>query len=144
MRKSITQESDYGCGIACFAFATNLTYRQAAEWLGEAQASSSRFWCRDLAAALNRYGLSYVSRYARPHMLEKYEVEGAIVLLRRSQIYPVGHYLIRHGQLWMDPWINLPDTRDIRQARSGYREMLPGEPMYIVYPRVVGRCIVGS
>ena len=135
MRKSITQEFDYGCGIACFAFATNQTYQQAAEWLGEEQASSNRFWCRDLAAALNRYGLNYVSKYAKPSVMEKATLEGTIVLLRRSKEYPVGHYLIRHEGRWMDPWINLPDNHDIAQARSGFREVLPGEPMYVLEAR---------
>ncbi|MEO5949776.1 MAG: hypothetical protein ABIP74_05205 [Candidatus Saccharimonas sp.] len=135
MRKSITQESDYGCGVACFAFATNQTYQQAATWLGKEQASSDRFWCKDLAAALNRCGLNYISKYARPHVIEKTKVEGAIVLLKRSKDYPVGHYLIRHNGLWMDPWINLPENNHIARAESGFRDKLPGEPMYFVYPR---------
>ncbi|MGB4957266.1 MAG: hypothetical protein WBO49_02365 [Candidatus Saccharimonas sp.] len=134
MRDSITQEFDYGCGIACFAFATNQTYQQAADWLGEEQASSNRFWCKDLVAALNSYGLGYLSGYARPHIMEKMELEGAIVLLRRSKVYPVGHYLIRCKDAWMDPWINLADNNDITQAKSGFRRTLPGDPMYIVYP----------
>lgn len=134
MRRSITQESDYGCGIACFAFATEQTYKQAAEWLGEERASSNRFWCRELAAALNRYGLNYVSKYATLHVREKMNREGVIVLVRRSKDYPVGHYLIHHHGMWMDPWINLPDNHKIAQARSGYREVLPGEPMYLIYP----------
>lgn len=135
MRKSITQESNYGCGIACFAFATHQKYQQAAVWLGEEQAQSNRLWCKDLATALNRYGLNYVSKYAKPHVLEKMNEEGAIVLVRRSKKYPVGHYLIRHKRVWMDPWINLPENNDIAQAKSGFRSTLPGEPMYIVSPR---------
>lgn len=136
MRESITQEFDYGCGIACFAFATHQTYQQAAEWLGEEQAKSERFWCKDLVSALNRYGTHYVSKYAKPHIREKAELEGAIVLLKRSKDYPVGHYLIRHGNAWMDPWINLPESKDITRARSGFRDALPGEPMYVIYPDV--------
>jgi len=61
-------------------------------------------------------------------------VEGAIVLLRRSKVYPVGHYLIRHNDQWMDPWMNLPQDNDITRAISGYRKELPGKPMYILIP----------
>lgn len=43
MRKSITQEFDYGCGIACFAFATNKTYKEAERFLGSKQAMSEIF-----------------------------------------------------------------------------------------------------
>lgn len=134
MRKSITQKSEYGCGIACFAFATHQTYKQAAAWLGSEQATSNRFWCKDLTLALNRYGLQYVLKYAKPQILDKLEMEGTIVLLRRSTKYPVGHYLIRHKGKWMDPWINLPTNNVLPEARSGFRSKLPGEPMYLLYP----------
>lgn len=43
MRESITQEFDYGCGIACFAFALGVNYKEATLLLGEKQANSQRF-----------------------------------------------------------------------------------------------------
>lgn len=136
MRKSITQEYDYGCGVACFAFATNRSYKDAAIWLGKEQAMSSRFWCKDLTDALNRYGLNYVYRYAKPKEINEMNQEGVIVLLRRSKDYPVGHYLIKHDNFWMDPWINMPINNDIAKARSGFRKNLPGEPMYVIFPNL--------
>jgi hypothetical protein len=34
MKRSITQEMPNGCGIACFAFVANLTYKQTEKFLG--------------------------------------------------------------------------------------------------------------
>lgn len=132
MKKSITQEGDYGCGIACFAFATGLSYQQAAEHLGPVQANSGRFYVRDLRIALNNYGVAYIHSYVKPNRRNKIYAEGTIVLIRRSRNYPTGHYLIRHHAQWMDPWINLPQEKTIKNARSGFRKRLPGQPMYAI------------
>lgn len=134
MRNSITQEFDYGCGIACFAFALGFTYKEAANYLGKSQANSSRFWVKDFVAALNKAGKPYVSKHVKPSLLKKIYEEGTIVLIRRSKHYPAGHYLIRHQGYWMDPWINLPSDKDIFHATSGFRKRLPGKPMYALLP----------
>jgi hypothetical protein len=133
MKHPITQEYDYGCGIACFAFVTNTTYKQAATFLGEQQANSERFYCGDFVTALNHYGLAYRNKHLKPD--EKYDFEeGTIVLIRRSKQYLVGHYLAYHKGQWMDPWVNSPYSKDIRKAKSGYRKRLPGKAMYALIP----------
>ena len=88
MRESITQEFDYGCGIACFAFALDVTYKQAANQLGELQANSTRFWIKDFTAALNNSGKNYVAKHMKPPTVKKIYKEGTIVLIRRSKQYP--------------------------------------------------------
>lgn len=134
MRQSVTQEFDYGCGIACFAFALGISYKQATVLLGEAQARSNRFWVKDLVQALNGNGLRYERYYVKEHIKSRLDEEGTIVLIRRSKIYPAGHYLVRHQGLWMDPWINLTKDRNIQNAKSGFRKRLPGEAMYALLP----------
>ena len=135
MRESITQEFDYGCGIACFAFALGLTYQQAVERLGDLQANSTRFWIKDFVTALNYSDKPYVARYIKPPLMKSIYAEGTIILIRRSKRYPTGHYLIRHNGHWMDPWINLPFDKDIKHAKSGFRKRLPGMPMYALQPQ---------
>jgi len=135
MRESITQEFDYGCGVACFAFALHMTYKQAANHLGELQANSKRFWVKDFTDALNQTGKNYISKHIKPPMQRRIYNEGTIVLIRRSKLYPSGHYLIRHKSQWMDPWINLPSDKDILHAKSGFRKRLPGKPMYALLPQ---------
>lgn len=136
MRKSITQEFDYGCGIACYAFALKLSYSEATKRLGKRQAVSDRFWVKDLRIALNTAGLHYTSRHIKHGTRQVYN-EGTIVLIRRSKQYPTGHYLMRHNERWMDPWINLPYNRDITKAQSGFRVRLPGSAMYALEPNRV-------
>ena len=60
MIKSITQEFDYGCGIACFAFALDISYKEATIILGPKQSLSNRFWVKDLRTALNNSGLKLI------------------------------------------------------------------------------------
>jgi hypothetical protein len=134
MKNSITQEFDYGCGIACFAFALGIPYKQAAMQLGNKQANSTRFWVKDFVTALNNAGKSYQLKYVKPHLRKQIYQEATIVLIRRSKHYPRGHYLIRHDNQWMDPWINLPFNKDIARAKSGFRKRLPGSPMYALIP----------
>ena len=134
MRESITQEFDYGCGIACFAFALNITYKEAAALLGPKQAASTRFWVRDLVNELRKQGKPYRAKYVKPYLRRKIYETGTIVLIRRSKRYPTGHYLIRYDGMWMDPWINLVVSKNIAQAKSGFRMRLPGNPMYALLP----------
>ncbi len=136
MRKSITQEFDYGCGIACFAFALNIKYKEAAAILGSKQANSNRFWVKDFAAALNNSGHQYTSRYVNDKLRKAIYKDGTIVLIRRSKQYNTGHYLNRYKGKWMDPWINLPLNNDINEAKSGFRKRLPGKPMYALIPEI--------
>ena len=104
MKKTITQEMPYGCGIACFAFVANITYAQAVEFLGVQQAQSDRFIFKHFREELNRYGLNYVSKHIKPDQIVEPK-EGMIVLIRRSKQFPVGHYLAYHEGKWMDPSI---------------------------------------
>lgn len=131
--KSITQESPNGCGIACFAFVCGLTYKQAAAFLGPEQAMSNRFIVKHLREELNRFGLHYSSKHILPDQSFK-PTEGTIVLLRRSQQFPVGHYLTYHNGKWMDPRINLQDDWNFLKQESGFRDTLPGQAMYILTP----------
>lgn len=134
MRKSIAQESDYGCGVACFAFVTNLTYKQAVQFLGREQSVKHGWRPSDLTSALNKYGLHYKNRYVRKSNDDTLYPDGTIILIERSEVYAVGHYLVRYGKRWMDPWINLPEDDNISQAKSGFRNSLPGRAMYALIP----------
>lgn len=134
MKESITQEFDYGCGIACYAFVLGISYKEAEDKLGLEQAISERFWVKDLTRMLNKAGLRYERKYIKPHVKQLIYKDGVIVLIGRSKDYSVGHYLVRHNNAWMDPWINLPNNRNIQEAKSGFRNTLPGIPKYAILP----------
>lgn len=134
MKKSITQESDYGCGVACFAFATSMSYKEAVTFMGKEYSVKNGWRPSDLVLSLKRYGYNYKNSYVRKIPSYKYP-NGTIVLIERSTNYPVGHYLVLERDKWMDPWINLPTDNDIAHARSGFRKQLPGHPMYALVPK---------
>lgn len=133
MKKSITQESPYGCGIACFAFVAGITYKEAEVFLGDDQAKSDRFIVKHFREELNRFGIEYSSKHVKA-LEEIKPIEGMIVLLRRSKEFPVGHYLAFHNGKWMDPYINLDEDRKFRSPISGFRDDLPGVAMYTLTP----------
>lgn len=130
----ITQEDDMGCGVACVAFAANKTYQQAAKILGQDKARSVGFQLKELVDALSQYGLGYHFKHVKPKMKESIYQDGVIVFIKRSPRYTYGHYLIRHSGLWADPWINLVIDGELINAKSGYRQRLPGEAQWAVLP----------
>lgn len=133
MRKSITQELDYGCGIACFAFVCNITFREAVSFLAREYSVKHGWKPSDLVNALQERGLSYKNTYVRKNLNYQYP-ENTIVLIERSATYPFGHYLVLHDDAWMDPWINMPINDNLENAESGFRDVLPGKSMYALIP----------
>jgi hypothetical protein len=134
MRKSITQELDYGCGVACFAFVCNMTFREAVSFLGREYSVRHGWKPSDLIIALQQYGLNYKNSYVRKKSDYQYP-DNTIVLIERSTIerstiYPVGHYIVFFEGRWMDPWINMPENSKLESAESGFRIKIPGKAMY--------------
>lgn len=134
MRHTITQEDTMGCGAACVAFASNKTYQQAVDILGKQKARSVGFQLKEIVDALERYGLNYRFKHVKPKMKESIYEEGVIVFIKRSSRYPYGHYLTRHKGLWVDPWINLVVDKNLANAKSGYRQRLPGKAQWAILP----------
>lgn len=111
----------------------NITYKQAADFLGSEQARSDRFVVKHFREELNRYGLNYISKHVKPDQMIEPK-EGMIVLLRRSKQFPTGHYLAYYDGKWMDPYVNLADDQNFQHPESGFREILPGQMMYVLMP----------
>ena len=133
MRKSVTQELDYGCGVACYAFVCNVTFQEAVSFLGREYSVRHGWKPSDLIIALQRHGLNYKNNYIRKKTDHEYP-ENTIVLVERSPMYPVGHYLVFCKGKWMDPWINMPQNNNLKDAESGFRGELPGNAMYALTP----------
>jgi hypothetical protein len=134
MKKPVTQEHDYGCGVACVAFVTGVPYQQVVNLLNRNKTTSQGFLCKDLVVVLDNLGYPYNFKYLKPRLRIKIYREGTIIFIKRSKQYPAGHYLVRYEDQWMDPWINLPFSKNIELARSGFRKRLPGKPIYAILP----------
>ena len=131
-RKPIRQEDPFGCGIACVAYVSHVSYRTAMARYFKSRngAATGGYPCRDLVDALARSGRKYAYRRVRGrNRLEN----GSIVFIKRSARYPSGHYLVKAASGWIDPWINFSaKTPNIKSSKAGIRKRLPGKPMYAI------------
>lgn len=132
---SVTQEHDFGCGAACTAFVSGQSYEYAVARLGKYKAGNKGYSCRDIVRLLNRHGKQYEYKYLKPRLKKEIYKENTIVFIARSNRYPAGHYLVRHGSEWMDPWINFYLNDDVSKAESGFRRRLPGRPIYALFSK---------
>ena len=126
----VKQEDELGCGVSCVAFILSISYENALDLFinGIRKAKSQGFLCKDLVTVLKKAGLSYEFKYIKIKIRKKIYKENTIVYLRKSKKYPLGHYLVRSDNRWMDPWINFP-SEDIK---AGFRKRLPEKPIYSI------------
>ncbi len=119
------------------AFVLNCSYEKALHFFkdGERRADSSSFLCKELLAALRKNKKAYAYKYTGQNKKWLGYEDDTIVFIERSKKYPVGHYLCRYKNKWMDHWINFPQNKDILCAKSGFRKHLPDRPIYIILPR---------
>lgn len=132
-RIPIAQKDSFGCGIACVAFVTGISYTNAKHKLfDENKATTGGYSCRDMVRALKKFGKEYDYRYVKAGHFGN----NTIVFIKRSKRYPFGHYLCRVGKGWMGLWINF-GTRDMDpdHAIAGFRKRLPGRPIYAIFSR---------
>ncbi|MBU5537415.1 MAG: hypothetical protein KQA38_02510 [Candidatus Aenigmarchaeota archaeon] len=134
MKQSPTVQKDpFGCGAACIAFLTNRGYEEIVNLLGKNKAKKVGFYLRELCQLLRKLGYNCEYHYLTSKWRKNIYKEGTIVFIGRSKKYPYGHYLIRHKNFWMDPWINFPKNKNISQAKAGFRRRLPGKAIYAVF-----------
>ncbi len=134
VRKPVVQEDHFGCVIACMAYFLNCDYKEIRRAFesGEQMAKTQGFLCRDVAEILRRFGKRSYYCYLNKKSQTIVYKDGDIVFVVRSKKYPVGHYLIRSKDHWMDPWINFTRDKDIKNAQAGFRKRLPGRAIYLI------------
>jgi len=129
--KPVRQEDQLGCAVACVSFRLNIPYKNSLVLFryGKRRSKNTGFLCKEVVKALEKWGLNYKYSYIKDKIKNKICQSGTIVFLRRSKKYPVGHYLCRANNKWMDPWINFPDSK----IEAGFRKKLPEKPIYWIY-----------
>lgn len=133
-RESIVQEDSLGCAVASTAFVLGISYQEALALFTDGERRSqeiSNFYCPEITSILKEKGLDYSWSKLTNDNKRLAERELAIVFCEQSLQLPFGHFLARHKNKWMDPWINLPEP----QRAAGFREELPGKPTYVIYPK---------
>ena len=133
--KSVVQKDSFGCGVACVSYILNIDYNQAKKlFINNYRSKNKGFLCKDIVKALSKKGLKYQYKYLKPKIRKLIYNDKVIVFIKRCKKYPSGHYLCRDIKKgWMDSWINFPS--DIKKAKSGFRKKLPGQPIYIIFPK---------
>jgi hypothetical protein len=139
MTKYQHQHDINGCGIACIANLLNLPYQQIKQdFEAKFYKINKGIKVFDMVSFLNGLGMDYTIKFFNhnkydPILAEKYsKIPNSITLIRKNQIYPVGHYLLRTDKGWIDPWFNFPS---IDGVHAGLRQELVGYPWYVVYPK---------
>jgi len=128
--KLVTQEAPMGCAIACCASLAHVTYKQMRELFddGNIKDRTTGFYNKDIVSALRKVNIT-AKGYSVKKWGEKKIRNGTIVFIKRSAKYPAGHFLLKTGRGWMNPWINYPE---ITPARSGFQTKLPGKIDWII------------
>ncbi len=135
----MVQEHALGCAVACVAFRCGVPYKKAITLFKERSHAWTRgYYCEEVVYALKKAGFDYsfaaFEPLSFPDHREFLKSEGTIAFVEPSAIYPVGHYLIRHGGRWMNPWLNHPQLVPVE---AGFQIKMPGRASYIVFENSV-------
>ncbi len=130
-----------GCGIACLANLLDKDYdivkKDFEKKFYTIEKGTKMF---DIVNYLKTQKLNYKSKFFnqnKKYKLNKVEADkfsripGSITLIAKNEKYPIGHYLLRTKNGWIDPWYDFPS---IDNVKVGVRKELPGNPWYVLYP----------
>lgn len=131
--KYIAQKDMMGCGIACVAMATELTYDEAKQYFDAKHAVKRGYHCKNIVSALSVItGKKYRFRkYRKGEDIEKY-LTGTILFVEHPHRYEYGHYLVKTNGGWGDPWINIVEQNNL-EVIAGLQYKLPGMPEWLIY-----------
>lgn len=129
-----------GCGIACLANLFDENYEDVrVDFEKNFYKINRGVKVFDLTKFLNSKDYKYSNKffnhnnYNRIEAMNYASILNSITLIRKNDKYPVGHYLLKVEDGWIDPWLNYPS---IDNVHAGLRNELPGEPWYVVYPEL--------
>lgn len=131
MSEPVVQQAPAGCAVACVATLLGIDYESALGLFrdGRNRHFTSGFYNNDIVKALGRKHMKARARHITKTSPGDIYKEDTIVFLKRGGKYPIGHYLLRRNNQWIDPWINFPN---INPAEAGFRKRLPAEVQYVI------------
>lgn len=129
---AVAQEHSLGCAVACVASRCQISYESALRLFAEPKLAWVRgYYCTEVIEALRRAGIHYSTETFDPSLHQKLlERIGTIVFLEPSELYPVGHYLIRSNKGWMNPWVNFPSMNNVR---ADFQNTLPNKILFVLH-----------
>jgi len=131
-----------GCGLACLANLLNQPYDKVKkDFESKFYPIKNGIKIFDIVRYLETKGFFYKSKFFNQNPKhqkttgeeeEFTKIVGSIILIVKNDAYPVGHYLLRVKNGWVDPWYNFPS---IDNVHAGIRTKLPNNAWYVLYPR---------
>ncbi len=126
----VLQEDPAGCAIANVACALDISYKKAKELFEKPlRAQWGGYTPNEIVEALKRKGENYSFAKANDRTQEFMNRTGSIVFVKPNKRYPMGHYITRTPEGWMNPWCNFPNT----EKSADFERDLPGEPEVVIY-----------
>lgn len=119
----VSQQDEWGCGVACVASLTGLSYKEARRRLQQHKGASidaepEGLELEPIIKVLREAGI----RMEQTSGLKRWPL-GTIAFLseERGRYKGSGHYLLKTAEGWMDPWSNMDET----PRRAGFVDRLP-------------------
>lgn len=121
-----------GCGVACVASRSNVSYSKALTFFNRPQLAWTRgIYCKEIVTALKQEGFNYkFEKYSARKHSTYLKKAGTIVFTQPSIQYPSGHYFIRTNNGWMNPWINFPN---MTPAKAGVQNTVDQKISYVIF-----------
>ncbi len=109
----VVQEDSAGCGVACVAALLNISYSSTLRLFDNSQNIRAKgVLAKEIVRVLEQSGLKAECKYVKPHIENAINQTGTIVYTAKNNNYPLGHYLLRLNNGWMNPWANFPNIRN--------------------------------
>ncbi len=128
--KAIAQEGPMGCGVACAASLSGLSYKQMVRLFedGNKKDKTTGFYNKDFVNALAKVNIQTKGCSAKKWGKKRIK-PGTIVFVTRSKKFPDGHFLLKTTKGWMNPWINLSQSG---KPVAGFQKRLPGKAEWVI------------
>ncbi len=133
MHELIAQEHELGCAVACVANMLEISYSEAYTLFNDihSQVLYFGFACPQIVYALDKAGWDSDITFVRDdyNALKMIEQENTIIYLDKSDCCPMGHFLLRKSDRWIDTYINAPGF----PMKAGYRDELHRFPIWAIF-----------
>ena len=133
-KSAVPQAHSMGCAVACVAAYCEITYQRALELFQQPHNAWTRgFYCEEIISALEKFGHQFsFEKFDSFQHTPKLLCPGVFIFVNPNLKYPMGHFLIRVKDGWMNPWINFPQMIPVKAA---IQAEIPGEVSFILYPK---------
>ena len=117
----VSQEDEWGCGVACVASLLGITYQEAKNLVEDIKGRSVNakphgLELHHIALALQAEGVKVIADWDSA----VHHPDGSIVCIGGKSRYKYEHYILKTPNGWMDPWFDLKKNNMVAKYRDDY------------------------